>query len=157
MLCESKSGYLQRACIYYGRETELINREDLGQTPRVVLTLVEQLHHKGYDLYVDCYYTSPTLAAELAKVGITVTGTLQTNRKGVPTAVKQGRKQPVGTVCAFRSQDGSGDILVLTWMDKRKIVMLSTKHKVGMVLVRTRQVQCYNASMHIHVYVHMHS
>ena len=115
MLCESKSGYLQRACIYYGRETELINREDLGQTPRVVL---EQLHHKGYDLYVDRYYTSPMLAAELAKVGITVTGTLQTNRKGVPTAVKQGCKQSVGTVCAFQSQDGSGDILVLTWMDK---------------------------------------
>ena len=73
VLCESKSGYMQRACIYYGRETELINREDLGQTPRVVLTLVEQLHHKGYDLYMDRYYTSPTLAAELTKVGITVT------------------------------------------------------------------------------------
>ena len=138
VLCESKSGYLQRACIYYGRETELIDRDDLGQTPRVVLTLVEQLHHKGYDLYVDRYYTSPTLAAELTKVGITVTGTLQSNRKGVPTTIKRGRKEPVGTVSAFRSEDGSGDILVLTWMDKRKIIMLSTKHKVGMVLVRTR-------------------
>jgi hypothetical protein len=138
MLCESKSGYLQRACIYYGRETELIDREDLGQTPRVVLTLVDKLHHKGYDLYVDRYYTSPTLATELTKVGITVTGTMQSNRKGTPTAAKRGRKEPVGTVCAFRSEDGSGDILVLTWMDKRKIIMLSTKHKVGMVLVRTR-------------------
>ena len=42
-----------------------------------------------------------------------------------------------------RLQNGSRDILVLTWMDKRKIIMLSTKHKVGMVLVRTRQVQYY--------------
>ena len=78
---------------------------------------MEQLHHKGYDLYVDRYYTSPVLATELTKVGITVTGTLQTNRKGVPTAARQGRKEPVGTVHAFRSEDGSGDILVLTWMD----------------------------------------
>ena len=109
-----------------------------SQTPRVVLTLVEQLHHKGYYLHVDRYYTSPMLAAELTKVGITVTGTLQSNRKGVPTAIKRGRKEPVGTVSAFRSEDGSGDILLLIWMDKRKIIMLSTKHKVGMVLVRTR-------------------
>ena len=71
-------------------------------------------------------------------MGITVTGTMQTNHKGVPTAVKRGWKEPVGTVHAFRSDDGTGDILVLTWMDKRKIVMLSTKHKVGMVLVKTR-------------------
>ena len=61
----------------------------------------------------------------------------------MPTAVKQGRKESVGTVSAFRSEDGSGDILVLTWMDKHKIIMLSTKHKVGMVLVKTRQVQYY--------------
>lgn len=127
-----------KVCVYYGRETELIDRDDLGQTPRVVLTLVQGLHNKGYDLYVDRYYTSPLLATELQKVGITVTGTMQTNRKGVPTAVKRGRKEPVGTVHAFRSDDGTGDILVLTWMDKRKIVMLSTKHKVGMVLVKTR-------------------
>ena len=70
-------------------------------------------------------------------MGITVTGTMQTNCKGAPTAVKRGRKEPVGTVRAFRSDDGTGDILVLTWMDKQKIVMLSTKHKVGMVLVKT--------------------
>lgn len=138
VLSESKSGYLQGVCVYYGRETELIDRDDLGQTPRVVLTLVQGLHNKGYDLYVDRYYTSPLLATELQKVGITVTGTMQTNRKGVPTAVKRGRKEPVGTVHAFRSDDGTGDILVLTRMDKRKIVMLSTKHKVGMVLVKTR-------------------
>ena len=138
VLSESKSGYLQGVCVYYGRGTELIDRDDIGQTPRVVLTLVQGLHNKGYDLYVDRYYTSSLLATELQKVGITVTGTMQTNRKGVPTAVKRGPKEPVGTVHAFWSDDGTGDILVLTWTDKRKIVMLSTKHKVGMVLVRTR-------------------
>ena len=92
--------------------------------------LVEVLHNKGYDLYMDRYYTSSVLATELSKVGITITGTIQTNRKGFPTAVKSSRKEPAGTVHAFRSNDGSGDILVLTWMDKRKIVMLSTKHSV---------------------------
>ena len=125
----------QRVCVYYGRETELI---DLCQTTKVVLTLVQPFHHKGYDLYVDRFYSSPTLATELSNVGISVTGTVQTNRKGVPTAVKKGHKEPVGKVRAFRSEDGKGDILVLTWMDKRKIVMLSTKHKVAMVQLQTR-------------------
>ena len=73
VLAGSKTGYLHRVCVYYGRETELI-REDLPHTTRVVLTLVEGLHNKGYDLYVDRFYNSPLLATELEKVGITVTG-----------------------------------------------------------------------------------
>ena len=50
---------------------------------------------------------STTLATELSNVGISVTDTIQTNRKGVPTAVKKGHK-----VRAYRSEDGKGDILV---------------------------------------------
>ena len=114
--------------MYYGRETKLTDHEDLGQTARV------------------CGH-SPLLATELQKVGITVTGT---NCKGIPTAVKRGQ-EPVGTVHAFRSDNGTGDILVLTWTDKRKIVMLSTKHKVGMVLVKIR----YKPYMHkCYKYIH---
>ena len=55
---------------------------------------------------------STTLATELSNVGISVTGTIQTNRKGVPTAVKKGHKEPVEKVRAYRSEDGKGDILV---------------------------------------------
>ena len=104
------------------------------------------------------YYTSPVLATELTNVGITVTGTLQTIRKGVPTAAKQGHKEPVGSVHAFRSDNSTGDILVLTWMDKSKIIMLSTKHKVGMVLVRTKPmiiiIIYYSHTLTIHTYIH---
>ena len=38
------------------------------------------------------------------------------NSKGVPTAVK---RQPVGSVHVYRSDDSSGDILVLTWISTR--------------------------------------
>ncbi len=73
VLAGSKTGYLHNVVVYYGRETELV-REDLPHTVRVVLTLVEDLHNKGHDLYVDRFYNSPLLASELEKVGITVTG-----------------------------------------------------------------------------------
>ena len=78
----------------------LIDRDNLGQTPQVVLTLVQGLH-KGYDLYVDRYYTSPVLVTQLSKVGITITGMMQNSRKGVPTAVKSGRKEPAQLVLSM--------------------------------------------------------
>ena len=73
VLADSNSGYLYNVKIYFGRETELV-RPDLPHTARVVLSLVEGLHNKGYDLYVDRFYNSPILATELEKVGITITG-----------------------------------------------------------------------------------
>ena len=73
VLSDSKTGYLHRVCIYYGKETELI-RDDLPHTARVVLTLVEGLHDQGYDLYIDRFYSGLLLATELEKEGITVTG-----------------------------------------------------------------------------------
>ena len=74
VLSNSKTGYLQRVCVYYGKETQLVDN-DHPHTVRVVETLVEPFHNKGYDLYVDRFYNSPLLATEMKKVGITVTGT----------------------------------------------------------------------------------
>ena len=80
VLADSASGYLYNVAIYYGRETEL-TRPDLPHTARSVLTLLDGLHHKGYDLYVDRFYNSPLLAMELDKLGITVTGIYKTNHQ----------------------------------------------------------------------------
>ena len=73
VLAGSKTGYLHNVLVYYGRETQLI-QNDLPHTVRVVLTLMEGLEHKGHDLFVDRYYSSPLLALELDKLGITITG-----------------------------------------------------------------------------------
>ena len=48
-------------CVYYCKETQLIDN-DLPHTVRVVQTLVKPFHNKGYDLYMDWFYTSPLLA-----------------------------------------------------------------------------------------------
>ena len=96
---------------------------------------MEPFHNKGYDLYVDRFYTSPLLASELTKVGITVTGTVQSNRRGMPKDVMAKRKrEPQGNIRAARS----GNILTLSWLDKRKVLMLSTKHNASRTQVRTR-------------------
>ena len=53
------------------------------------MTLVSHLGNKGYDLYTDRFYTSPALAVELERVGITLTGTSQSNKRGLPIELKQ--------------------------------------------------------------------
>ena len=97
MLADSKTVYLNRVRIYYGKETQLLD-SSLPHTVKVVMTLVEPFHHQGYDLYLDCFYGSPLFSTELSKVGITVTGTVQTNRRGLPKEVTAKQKEPHGTV-----------------------------------------------------------
>ena len=75
ILADIVSGYLYKIWLYFGEETQLV-RSDLPHTARVLLTLVEGLHHKGYYLYVDHFYSSLMLATELYKLGITLTDTV---------------------------------------------------------------------------------
>ena len=133
VLADSKTGYFNRVRIYYGKETQLLD-SSLPHTVKVVMTLVEPFHHQGYDLYLDRFYGSLLLSTELSKVGITVTGTVQANRRGLLKEVTAKRKEPRGTVRAARS----GKMVALSWLDKRKVLMLSIKHSTAVVQVRTR-------------------
>ena len=72
VVADSMSGYLYKAAICYGWGTELV-RPELLHTARVVLTLVDGLDDKGYDVYLDRFYNSPLIATELKRKGITVT------------------------------------------------------------------------------------
>ena len=53
--------------------------------------------------------------------------TIVSNRKGVPSGLKSKKKQPKGTVEAFRFDNGRENILALSWYDKRKVLMITTK------------------------------
>ena len=78
VLADSVTGYLYKVRFYFGKDTQL-ERPELPHTARVLLTLVNGLHHKGYYLYVDHFYSSPLVAIELKKVGITLTGKVHYN------------------------------------------------------------------------------
>lgn len=69
----------------------------------------------------------------------TCIGTVQSNQKGLPDAVKSKKSLAPGTVKAFRS----GNILVLQWQDKRKVLFLSTKHTVGMTDINIKLVSIW--------------
>ena len=109
------SGYLYKVAICYAQATELV-RPEVPHAARVVLTLVDGIEDKEYDVYLDSFYNSPLIATELKRKGITVTGisiptscTLyllliisrhgQSNREGLPSALNQ--KRPRGIVETF--------------------------------------------------------
>ena len=73
VLADSVFGYLHKVRIYFGKDMQLIE-PTLPHTIWVILTLTEGLHNKGYDLYVDHFYSSPLLAKCLTDIGISVTG-----------------------------------------------------------------------------------
>ena len=52
------------------------------------MQMVENFQGKGHRLYMDNFYTSPTLFSSLWDVGIGACGTLRCNCIGVPTSIK---------------------------------------------------------------------
>ena len=120
---------MYKICIYYGKEMLLIDRPELPHTCRVVMTLVDRMHIKGHDLYVDRFYNSHLLVVELGKVVITVTGPVQSNRKGLPGSFGSKKKERHGTVMGYCADD----MLVFYWVDKREVFVITTKHELSMV------------------------
>lgn len=85
-LADSASSYIYTFISYHGKiTTNSLIKPDLPFTSRIVLQLYNNLREswpdiKGHHLFTDQFYTSPTLAKELAAVGCNLTGTLLTNR-----------------------------------------------------------------------------
>jgi hypothetical protein len=152
-VCESKSGYCCAFEIYTGqieagdkeilsmihaREEGLNVDEQSSKTQSLVVGLLAScdLLHKGYHIYMDNYYTSPKLFDLLVERDTGACGTLRSNRKEVPLAIRKKIKMAADDV-VFRRRD---DLLIVKYHDKRDIVVASTIHKAqGFVLNKNRE------------------
>ena len=124
MLSDSTTGYMHNQRNYFGKQTSLIDDTELWHIVKVVLTLVEHLKNKGYDLYTDWFYTSPALADRLQKCGLTLTGTIIRNKHGLPEQFKGKHKMDISSTESYKCRY----MMALAWRDKWIIYMLSTKH-----------------------------
>lgn len=129
VLADSINGYICALEPYFGSiTTQNLIRPDQPFTVRIVLHLVNKLLDNsdptGLHVFTDRFYTSYILAQELLKLNIHLTGTIQTNRVGLPDAIKKKATQDVEkySVTALRKDN----TLVLAWRDKRIVTMLST-------------------------------
>ena len=83
---DSGTGYPLHTSVYCGKKQSGPSSE-FGHSYDVVKDLLTKagLFNKGYHLFVDNFYTSPTLAEFLFGKETLLTGTMRANRKGVPT------------------------------------------------------------------------
>ena len=102
---------------------------------RVVIKLTEPLQNMGYILFVDNYYTSIPLFQYLASVGIHAVGTIRENTSLFPEAMKNrnawGKKKERGNVRYTRLGEAPHDVLLMQWVDRNVVSILSTYHSAN--------------------------
>ena len=100
--------------VYTGKETEFVS-DNIPKTESIVKKLVGPLLGRGYTLWMDNYYNSPSLARELKTIHATdCVGTLRLSRKNVPKQVKE-KKLKRGEIFAQHS----GPVMAMKGVTKR--------------------------------------
>ena len=90
--CESQTGYICKYQVYTGKAEHC----EHGLAYRVVMEMMEELLDEGRVVYVDNFYTSPTLFRDLYARGMYASGTVRSNRKHFPAArLDEGVKKKV--------------------------------------------------------------
>ena len=102
-------------------------------TYAVVMKLLRGLENGNHDVYMDNYYSSPTLFRDLKSLGFGACGTVRVDRTGIPSVFRSALEK--GKV---RSRQLPGGVLALQWQDKRPVTMLSTIHSRGMTTDQRR-------------------
>ena len=114
--------------VYRGKIGEVRSSNGLGYD--VVVSLMQEYQSQGYSLYIDNFYTSPTLVSDLYDLGVHVTGTLDCTRTGVPAEIPALKKQMAKK---FVSRgEGSyvrdGVCVYAVWKDTKCVSVMSNEH-----------------------------
>lgn len=152
LLCDCETGYVLDLIIYTGKDSEIVNSEDLGTSGAIITTLMTNYLNKGHCLFVDNWYTSPDLFTFLYNNQTNACGTARADRKGMPTFEKKlqvGETEVVNdSIC-----------MAVRWIDKRQVLMLTTEHNHEMVntgkinkktktpIIKPKCVHDYNSNM----------
>ncbi|ROT63952.1 putative piggyBac transposable element-derived protein 4-like [Penaeus vannamei] len=126
-LCESDgagAGYTSAFNVYMGQD-----RGDVPASMKAVTDLMNRacFFEKGYELYLDNWYSSPELFHYLSSRKTNAVGTVRLNRKFMPKDLKVSARGDVD----FRTS--ATGMLAMSWMDRKPVHMLSTIHGPDMV------------------------
>lgn len=136
--CEASSGYCCGFEIYTGEVSStdkqppsriLAEAEQITNCTRTTSLVVGilascNLLYKGYHVYMDNYYNSPELLDTLYLRDTAGCGTLRSNRKEIPEAVKRAKLREDEAIYRRRNS-----LLVVKYHDKRDVLMATTIHR----------------------------
>lgn len=137
VLADSRTGYTVQFNVYTGkRETP----SSKGLAYDVVTRLCEPYLDQGYIIYLDNFYTSPSLFVHLLERKTLSCGTTRKDRRGFPSQLKDNTWEKRATRGDVRWLRCSG-VLYLQWKDKRAVNMMSTAHTANNHVTATRKVK----------------
>lgn len=119
-LCESRSGYVWNFLMYDESSMTFTDDRD-SQGEEVVMTLMEPLLGKNYKVYVDRFFSSPSLAERLLEAQTYMCGTVMKNRTGMPKNFPSEQLNH-GEIKTYQKNG----ISVFTWRDKKEVILIST-------------------------------
>lgn len=126
-LADSKTGYVHQT-LYHTRG---MRTSDHGQPYDVCEKLLRPHGGKYHRLFVDNYYMSIPLCHQMLEKDIYVTGTVRSNRRGLPEDIKSARRLRGSMVAKT-----NGEILAMSWVDRKQVRMLTTHSSAALVSVR---------------------
>ncbi|XP_071490890.1 piggyBac transposable element-derived protein 4-like [Diadema antillarum] len=118
-----QSGYTWKFQLYTGKSNYRW-RNHRGLVA-LVMSMLTGLLHQGRKVFMDNFYTSPTLFLALFRCSTNACGTVRANRRNMPNELnKNSAKLRVGESLFMKGKE----LLGMIWRDKRVFAMLSTMH-----------------------------
>ena len=130
VLADSRNGYIHNFKMYTGKDGDDVSK---CLSYSVVMQLLEGRKHKGHYVYIDNFYSSPTLFIDLQKEGTYASGTVCTNHHQFPRELKDSRLGRGEMETVYHKH-----LTAVHWVDKRDVYVLSTIHQNETVQVSQR-------------------
>ena len=151
MIVDCETGFVLSFVVYTGEDTDY-QKFYLGVTGDIVAYFLQPYFYKGHVVYIDNWYTSPTLAEFLHDRDTGLCGMVKANRKRMP---KHKSKLVRGEV-----QISYSDVwMAVRWEVKCSVRMLTSMHKLefcttGKIsyltnedIIKSRYIHDYNQNM----------
>lgn len=123
VLAEAKTGYCLRSIVYTGKAS-FPQYKGVSLLEQVVLSLVQGYEDKGHIVYMDNYYSAPSLFKKLEQENIGACGTVKVNRKQMPKELLPSRLSlKKGEPPVFMRSD---NLVACAWQDTKRVTFLST-------------------------------
>ncbi|XP_050038624.1 piggyBac transposable element-derived protein 4-like [Dermacentor andersoni] len=122
-ICESTSGYCLKFAIYTGKSDKSPATAGMLCSEAVVIELASEYLPNGHTIFVDNWYSSPSLFLRVKGSGSNAVGTARLHRKNMPKDFKKLNLQRGECSTVF-----SHGIMASKWQDKKPVTMLSTVH-----------------------------